>query len=153
MDSVAVRHISEGAAPCPYCLASCPNYLAPCPIYIAPYPNWKPNFVYILLYSNFCFCAFRQLMNWTMLADLYPCFHRFPTTLCSDLVSFACWIAPEFWAFARESDLVVHALHCVQFVVVCALNCARIYFAPCPFPNLAGILMVRHVSCTVSLLT
>ena len=29
---VPARHISEGAAPCPYC----PNSLASCPIYIAP---------------------------------------------------------------------------------------------------------------------
>ena len=34
-------------------------------------------------------------MNYTMLADLCPCFHRLPTKLCPDLVSFACWIVPK----------------------------------------------------------
>ena len=46
--SVPARHIYEGAAPCPYCIAPCPNSLTPCPnslmpcpIYIAPCPNNK----------------------------------------------------------------------------------------------------------------
>ena len=34
------------------------------------------------------------------LADLCPCFHRAPTKLCPDLVSFMCWIATEFLSFA-----------------------------------------------------
>ena len=94
-------------------------------------------------------------MNCAMLADLFPYFHRLPTKLCSDLVSFACWIVPKFWAFARKSDLIVHALNCARFAVICALNCAKnlvvraldcalfvssVSFAPCPFPNLAGTL-------------
>ena len=31
---VPPRHISEGAAPCTYCLAPCPIYPAPCPNYL-----------------------------------------------------------------------------------------------------------------------
>ena len=84
--SVPARHISEGAVPCHYCLAPCPNS-------VAPFLNF-----FLILNYNFCFCVFRQL---TMLADLCSCFHKSPTKLCPDLVSFACWIVPEFWAFVR----------------------------------------------------
>ena len=52
---------------------------------------------------DFCFCVFRQPMNCKLLADLCPCFHQLPTKLCPDLVSFACWIVPKFWAFACKS--------------------------------------------------
>ena len=54
--------ISEGAAPCPYCLVPCPNSLAPCPIYIAPCPNLKT--------CNFRLCF--QTAN-----DLQICAHVF----------------------------------------------------------------------------
>ena len=92
-----------------------------------------------------------------MFADLCPFFHQSPTKLCPDLVSFACWIVTEFWSFTRKSvpDLVVRALNCARFCVVCALNCARILvfrarlcpisFAPCPFPNLVGTLLVSEL--------
>ena len=101
---VPARHVSEGAAPCPYCLAPCPNSLAPCPIH-STLPELN-------------FGVFRQLMNCIkLLANLCPCFHRSLTKLCPDLVSFACWTVPEFWAFERKSmsDLVVHALNCPIF--------------------------------------
>ena len=84
LDSFPARHISEGAAPCPYCLA-------PCPIYTAALPE---------LAYNCCFFVFRQLMNGKMLADLCPCFHRSPTKLCPDFFSFVCWIVLRFWSFA-----------------------------------------------------
>ena len=74
----------------------------------------KTKFIFYFFTYNLCFCVFRQLMNCTVLADLCPCFHRSPTKLCPDLVSFACWIVPKFWAMS---------------------------FAPCPFPNLAGTLI------------
>ena len=93
--SVPARHISEGAAPCPYCLA-------PCPIYTAPCPN---TFLFLFFTPNCCFCVFRQLMNCKMFADLCSCFHRSPTKLCPDLVSFT-------------------VLDCGQILVVHALNCA-----------------------------
>ena len=35
-------------------------------------------------------------------------------------------IVTEFWSFTRKSDLVIRALNCARFCVVCALNCARI---------------------------
>ena len=38
-----------------------------------------------------------------MLAYLCPCFHRSPTKLYPDLVSFACWIGTKFWSFTRKS--------------------------------------------------
>ena len=43
--SVPAPHISEGAAPSPYCLA-------PCPIYTAPCPNWKKHLFYILFFRD-----------------------------------------------------------------------------------------------------
>ena len=84
-------------------------------------------------------------MNCTMLADLCPCFHRSPTKLCPDLVSFGCWIVPEFWAFARKSvpELVVYALNCARFFCRLRTKLCPISFAPCPFPNLAGTLVTE----------
>ena len=38
-----------------------------------------------------------------MLADLCPRFHRSPTKLCPDLVSFVCWIVTKFWSFTHKS--------------------------------------------------
>ena len=94
--SVPARHISEGAAPCPYRLAPCPNSLAPRPIYIAPCPNRQQKYLEILF---LCFQKADELYN-AYIIDLCSCFHRSATKLCPDLVSFACWIVPEFWAFA-----------------------------------------------------
>ena len=144
MFSVPARHIYEGAAPCSYCLAPCPTSLAPCPIYIAPCPNLKENIIIFVTY-NFGFGVFIQLMNCTMLADLYPCFHRSPTKLCPDLVSFACWIVPKFWAFACKCARLGHS-RSKQCPICCRLHTklcpnfgrshARlcpIYFAACPF--------------------
>ena len=63
----AARHISEGAAPCPYRLAPCPKSLAPCPICIAPWQNLKKkqkNFtLYIILISVFVFSDSRWTVN------------------------------------------------------------------------------------------
>ena len=91
LHSVPARHISEGAAPCPYCLAPCPIIQHPARI-----------FFFFFTIFNSCFCVFRQGCKnaCKMLADLCPCFHRSPTKLCSDLVSFMYWIATEFWSFA-----------------------------------------------------
>ena len=56
-----------------------------------------PEFKKKITLYNLCFCVFRQLMNCTMLADLCPCFHRSPTKLCPDLISFACTgLCPDF---------------------------------------------------------
>ena len=77
----------------PYCLASCPNSLAPCLIYIAPCPN---IIFFFFNTHNFCFCVFRQLMNCTMLADLFPCFHRSATKLCPDLIRARARLCPNF---------------------------------------------------------
>ena len=95
-----------------------------------------------------------------MLADLCPCFHRSPTKLCPVLVSFTCWIVTEFWSFTRKRvpDLVIRALNCARFCVVCALNCARILVVRAldcaqfllhvlPFSHPAGTLyIIIHVS-------
>ena len=132
--SVPARHISEGAAPCPYRLKPCPNSLVLCPIYIAPCASEK-NITY-----NCCFSVSRQLMNCKLLADLCPCFHRSPQ-LCPDLVSFACRIVPEFWSFTRRSHtrskqfFVVCALNCAQILVVRALDCAQFLLHTALFPT------------------
>ena len=83
---IPARQISEGAAPCPN-LKKKKNYLI---------------FFFFFTKCNCCFCVFRQGCKnaCKMLADLCPCFHRSPTKLCPDLVSFMCWIATEFWSFA-----------------------------------------------------
>ena len=114
------RHISEGTAPCPYCLAPCPIIQRPARI------------VYFYFFQNviavFVFSDIRCKNACKMLADLCPCFHESPTKLCPDLVSFACWIVTKFWSFMCKSvpHLVIRALNCARFCVVCALNCARI---------------------------
>ena len=65
-----------------------------------------------------------------------------PTKLCPDLVSFACWIVPEFWAFARKSGHSLSKLCpifcrlrtklCPNFGRLRAKLCP-LSFAPCPF--------------------
>ena len=83
-----------------------------------------------------------------MLADLCPCFHRSPPKLCPDLVSFACWIVTEFWSFTRKCELghsrsKLCSIMFPNFGCLCARMCP-IYFAPCPFPNLAGTLCFTY---------
>ena len=95
--SVPSRRISEGAAPCPYCLA-------PCPIYTAPCPNIYKNYFIILLFL-YIFFFLQNVIDVFVFADLWPCFHQSPTKLCPDLVSFACWIVTKFWSFTRKSRL------------------------------------------------
>ena len=94
----------------------------------------KKNLINIIFFTftkwNYCFYVFRHSRcknACKILADLCPCFHRSPTKLCPDLVSFQCWIAIEYWSFARKSvpDLVIRALNCARLCVVCALNCAQ----------------------------
>ena len=106
--SVPARHISEGAAPCPY-------WLAPCPIYKRP-ARIIEKIIFFFHLQNVTAVVFSD--SRCKNADLCLCFHRLPTKSCADLVSFACWSMPEF--------CVVCALNCVRFCVVCALNCARI---------------------------
>ena len=119
--SVPARHISEGAAPCPY-------WLAPCPIYKRPARIKKKKKIIFCFFPPFtkcnCCCVFMLV-----LAYLCPCFHRSPTKLCPDLVSFACWIVTKFWSFTCKSvpHLVIRDLNCARFCVVCALNCARFF--------------------------
>ena len=63
--------------------------------------RFAKKIIKICTYNRY-FCVFRQLMNCRNdCTDLCPCFLRSPTELCTDLVSFAFWIVPEFWSFAR----------------------------------------------------
>ena len=76
------------------------DYTAPCPK--KKKKKKKNQLLFFCTKCNCCFCVFRQGCKnaCKMLADLCPCFHRSPTKLCPDLVSFMCWIATEFWSFA-----------------------------------------------------
>ena len=87
--SAPAKHISEGAAPCPY------SALLPCAL--PELPCVLPD-----LHS--------ALTNCTMLADLCPCFYRSPKKLRSDLVLFAL-------ALNCALILVVRTLDCAQFLL------------------------------------
>ena len=65
------------------------------------------------------------------------CFHRSATKLRPDLIAFACWTGPAFWAFVLNSvlDLVIRALNCTWFCVVRSLDCARFILHPTLFPT------------------
>ena len=91
--------------------------------------------------KNACACRF------------VPTFSSIATKLCPDLVSFTCWIVTEFWSFTRKRqsvpDLVIRTLNCARlFTKLCPNSgCSHarlcpIYFAPCPFPNLAATLFI-----------
>ena len=120
--------------------------------------KFKLHFLLQNVIAVFVFLDSRCKNACKMLADLCPCFHRSPTKLCPDLVSFACWIATEFWSFTRKSvpDLVIRALNCARLYVVCTKLCPNfgcsharlcpISFVPCPFPNLAGTLKYNLIN-------
>ena len=126
-----------------------PTCFAPCPIYTAPCPNLllkkkKKKKLFSFLQNEivvFVFSDSRCKNACKMLADSCPCFHQSPTKLCPDLVTFACWIVTKFWSFTCKSDfdLVIRALNCAQFCVVCTQNGAR-------------ILVVRALDCAQFLL-
>ena len=113
----------------------CPHCLAPCPIYTAPWPNKKNkiNFLYKYLLNVIAVLCFqtanvKMFVKYMLICAHCPCFHQSATKLCLDLVSFACWIVNEFWSLTRKNvlDLVIRALNCAQFCVVCTLICGRI---------------------------
>ena len=82
-----------------YCLAPRPSSL---PDLHSALPELKRKLIKKNLHVISDFCVFRRLMNCKMLADLCICFHRSPTKMCPDLVSFACWSVPKFWAFVSK---------------------------------------------------
>ena len=112
-DSVPARHISRRRCALPVLACALPDLQAPSPNYI---------------FKKMLLCFQTADVKMLVFADLCRCFHRSPTKLCPDLVSFVCWIVTEFWSFTCKSvlDLVVRALNCARFCVVCALNCAQI---------------------------
>ena len=124
MVSVPARPISEGAAPCPY-------WFAPCPICTRPARIKKINFVLFLqnVIAVFVFSDSRCKNACKLLADLCPCFHQSPTR-------------PNF----GRSRVKVCPILCRLRTKFCPnFGCSRarmcpIYFAPCPFPYLAGTL-------------
>ena len=99
----------------------------------------KKKMYYLFTKCNCCFCVFRQGCKnaCKMLADLCPCFHRSPTKLCPDLVSFISWIATEFWSFAPDCARlsVVRALNYAQILVVRVLDFAQFLLHHALFPT------------------
>ena len=89
--SVPARHISEGAAPCPCCLAPCPNSLVP----RAGLHSHLPVFNFFFFKQIIAVFVFSD-SRWTVSA-----YHLLPTKLCADLISFACYsvkVCPT-WSF------------------------------------------------------
>ena len=121
-NSFPARPISEGAAPCPYCLAPCPMYIAPC-----------PNLFRTFTKCNCCFLCFQTADVKNLVKCLQMCAHVFinrpqncaQTSFCSR--SKLCPI------LCRLRTM------CPNFGHSRARLCP-IYFAHCPFPNLAGTL-------------
>ena len=79
------------------------------PDYTVPCPNLKKKKIIFKYFFYLIFLFYLQNViavfvfsdrGVKMPADLCPCFHRSPTKLCPDLVSFMCWIATEFWSLA-----------------------------------------------------
>ena len=139
--SVPTRHISKGAAPCPYCLA-------PCQIYTAPCPNLKKK-------CNCCFCVFRADVK--MLVKCFQiCAHVFvdhPQNCTQTSFRSHAGLWPNF---GRSCVISGHSCS-KRCSILCRLrtelcpNCGRsctrlclIYFACCPFLNLAGTLRWLH---------
>ena len=142
--SVPARHISESAAPCPYCLAPCPNSLAPCPIYIAPCLHFKKKklFFYIFLFFFFLLC-------------LHICAHVFidcPQNCARILFRSRAGLCLNF----LRSHSKLCPIFCRLRTTLCPnfgrsrARLSPISFAPCPFPNLAGTLSTHNSHWRVS---
>ena len=116
--SVPARHISEGAAPCPY-------WLAPCPIYKCPARMINFFFFFFFHLQNviLLLCFQTADVKMLVLADLCPCFHRSHSKRCPILCRLRTKLCPNFGRSRAR---------------LCPIS-----FAPCPFPNLAGTLVLQ----------
>ena len=106
------------AVPCPYCLAPYPNSLAPCPIYSA-----IPEYIYIN-----CLLIIAIMNHKLLRAGLCLNFGR-------SCVKGLGHSRSKLWPIMCR----LHAKLCPNRGRLRARLCP-IYFAPCPFPNLAGTL-------------
>ena len=128
--SVPARHISESAAPCPYCLAPRPNSLVPCPSYLAPCPNsLAPCSIYSALPEYNFFCTYNFCFCFQTADELYNASRFVPV-----FSSIGHKIVPRS-RFVRSAGL------CPNIGRSRARFCP-ISFAPCPFPNPAGTLIL-----------
>ena len=86
--SVAARHISEGAVPCPYCLV-------PCPIIQRPVPELLKKKIFILFFQIF-YLFFVVFIYKTQL--LFLCFQ----TADVKMLVTACRFVPMFSSIAHK---------------------------------------------------
>ena len=125
--SVTARHISEGAAPCPYCLAPGPQNCAQ--TLFRSRAGLRPNFgrsrvkvlvTHALNCDRLCFvCALN-------------CDHDFTDRPVHKIVPrscFVCLVLDCAWI------LGVRALNCARISVVRALDCAQFLLHPALFPT------------------
>ena len=98
--SVAARHISEVAAHAHTVLR--PARFTQC---IACTKKKKKKLFFLFTKCHCCFVSSdsRCKNARKIIADLCPCFHRSPTKLCPDLISFTCRIVTEFWSFTSKT--------------------------------------------------
>ena len=104
--SVLARHISEGAAPCPYCLAPCPNL--------------QKKFFFFFLQNVIAVFVFSDRDVKMLVKCLQICAHVFidcPQNYAQTSFRSCAGLRP---------NLVIRALNCARLCVVRALNCARI---------------------------
>ena len=110
MYSVPARHISEGAAPCLYCLAPCPIIQRPARI--------KKKELFIDLFKNFIYL--QNVIAVFVFSDVgvkmlvkscrfVPMFSSIAHKIVPDLVSFMCWIATQFCHSRSVPDYVSFA--------------------------------------------
>ena len=118
-------------------------------MYLFIYICWFYYFFFFPIYKMQLLLCFQTAdVKMLVLADLCPCFHRSPTKLCPDLVSFSCWIVTEFWSFTRKRVPRLghsHSKLCPILYRLCSKLCPNfgcsharlcpISFAPCPFPT------------------
>ena len=139
--SVPARHISEGAAPCPYCLAPCP--IIQCPARIK---KKKLNIFFFFLQNVIAVFVSSDMGVKTLVKCLKICAHVFidrPQNCAQTSFRSCAGLRPNF----GHSRSKLCPIMCRSRTKLCPnFGCSRarlcpISFAPCPFPDLAGTLL------------
>ena len=123
--SVPARHISEGAAPCPYWLAPCPSIHCPALFLCFQTADVKMLVKCLQIYAHVFIdrpqnCAQTSFRS---CAGLRPNFGRSRSKLCPITCRSRTKLCPNFGRSRAR---------------LCPIS-----FAPCPFPNLAGTLRIQ----------
>ena len=126
--SVPARHISESAAPCPYCLAPPQLYSA--------LPEFKGKKKFGFKFFFFFLSVIAVFVFSDSVKMLVKCLQ-----ICAHVID-----RPQNCA----QDLFVHVLDCDRILVIRALNCARLCVVHAL--NCARILVVRTLDCAQFLL-